>query len=90
MRLSGEDREKCAFTLGAKATNLNRHGAAIFVNRDLVVGSTVLIGNGRGTQVAARVVSQALAGNGMRTYGIEFLEEGAAIQGFWGIIFPGP
>jgi len=38
--LSGHDRAKCAFTMPARATKLNRHGAAIELNRELLVGST--------------------------------------------------
>jgi hypothetical protein len=42
VRLDGEDRQKCAFTLlPARATGLNRHGAAIQVGRELLVGSTL-------------------------------------------------
>ena len=46
--LSGQDREKCTFTMPARATNLNRHGAAIQLNRELPVGSTVVVRNSRG------------------------------------------
>jgi hypothetical protein len=41
IRLAGEDRVKCTFAMPARATNLNRHGPAIQVNRELLVGSTV-------------------------------------------------
>jgi len=87
VRLSGEDREKCTFTLGAKATNLNRHGAAILLNRELQVGSTVLVGNSRGTQASARVVARVSAADGIRAYGIEFIEADK-VKNFWGITFP--
>ena len=43
--LSGEDNQKCPFTMAAKATNLNRYGAAIHVARQLLVGSTVTVRN---------------------------------------------
>jgi hypothetical protein len=56
--LSGEDRDKRTFSLAAKATNLNRHGAAVQIGRDLVVGSTVLVRNKRGLQTSARIVAQ--------------------------------
>ena len=59
--LSGEDRQKIAFMMPAKATSLNQHGAAIRLHRDLLVGSTVLVRNQRGTQVSARVVAQLAA-----------------------------
>src|SRR5215469_16602121 len=39
--LSGEDSQKCPFTMPAKATSLNRYGAAIHIPRQLLVGSTV-------------------------------------------------
>jgi hypothetical protein len=88
VKLSGEDRQKCAFTLGAVATNLNRHGAAIQVERELAVGATVQVRNGRGIEASARVVAQVKAVQGMRTYGIEFLEQSERLTNFWGITFP--
>jgi len=88
VKVSGEDRQKCAFTLGAVATNLNRHGAAIQVERELAVGATVQVRNGRGDEASARVVAQVKAVEGMRTYGIEFLEKGNRLTNFWGITFP--
>ena len=84
--LSGEDRHKSTFALSAKATNLNKYGAAIQVNRDLLVGSTVLVRNVRGTKISARVVSQLNGQEGTAlTYGVEFVEED---HNFWGITFP--
>ncbi len=62
--LSGQDRGKCTFTMPARATNLNRHGAAIQLNRELLVGSAVVVRNGRGTQASARVVAQVGAARG--------------------------
>jgi hypothetical protein len=86
--LSGHDRQKCPFTMPAKATNLNRHGAAIQLPRDLLVGSTVMVRNARGTQVSARVVSQLTASPGVSVYAIEFVEQDDAANNFWGITFP--
>ena len=86
--VSGEDRKKCAFTLGAKATNLNRHGAAIQLKCELLVGSTVVVRNNRGAQALARVVAQVAGLKGVRTYEIEFLEENHRVKNFWGITFP--
>jgi len=86
--LSGEDRQKCSFTMPAKATNLNRHGAAIQLNRELLVGSTVTVRNKSGTQVSARVVSQLAALQGVPTYAIEFAEQDDKVTTFWGISFP--
>ena len=86
--LSGEDRLKCSFTMPARATNLNRHGAAVQLSRDLVVGSVILVRNKRGTEVSARVVAQLTASQGVSTYGIEFLEQDDKVSNFWGISFP--
>lgn len=86
--LSGEDRQKIAFTISAKATSLNQHGAAIRLQRDLLVGSTVLVRNQRGTEVSARVVGQLAALQEVPTYAIEFLEQNEKTKNFWGIAFP--
>ena len=71
--ISGEDRLKCSFTMPAKATGLNKHGAAVQISRDLVVGSIILVKNKSGVQVSARIVSQLTATQGVSTYGIEFV-----------------
>jgi len=86
--LSGEDRQKCSFTMPAKATNLNKHGAAIQLNRELLVGSTVIVRNKSGAQVSARVVAQLAALHGVPTYAIEFSEQDDRVGTFWGITFP--
>ena len=86
--LSGEDREKRFFSMPAKATNLNRHGAAVQLNRELLVGSLVVVQNKRGTQVSARVVTQLAAFKGVSTYAIEFVEKDGKANNFWGITFP--
>jgi uncharacterized DUF497 family protein len=86
--LSGQDREKRTFTMPARATNLNKHGAAIQLNRELLVGSTVVVQNSRHTQASARVVAQvSAAAQGVYTYGVEFLEDDG-VNDFWGISFP--
>jgi hypothetical protein len=86
--LSGEDRQKIPFTMPAKATKLNKHGAAIQLNRELLVGSTVTVRNKSGTQVSARVVAQLAALEGVPTYAIEFAEQDDREKTFWGITFP--
>ena len=86
--LSGEDRHKASFKVSVKATNLNKHGAAVQLHREPPVGSTVTLQNKRGIQVAARVVSQISAVEGLRTYGIEFVEQDEQAKQFWGISFP--
>jgi len=86
--VSGEDRSKCSFTIGAKATSLNKHGGAIQITRELLVGTTVRVRNKRGTQISARVVSQINAEEGLLRNGIEFVEEDTQAATFWGITFP--
>jgi hypothetical protein len=86
--VSGEDRSKCSFTIGAKATGLNKHGAALQITRELLVGAKVLVRNKRGAQISARVVSQINAEEGLLRYGIEFVEQDTKAAGFWGITFP--
>lgn len=86
--LSGEDNQKCPFSMPAKATNLNRYGAAIHVPRTLLVGSTVNARNKCGTQLSARVITQLAVSQGVSAYGIEFMESGDISNGFWGITFP--
>jgi hypothetical protein len=86
--LSGEDRKKSAFAVPARATNLNRHGASVQLDRELTVGSVVLVENKRGVQISARIVAQLTAVRGVSTYGIEFVEQDEKSQEFWGISFP--
>ena len=85
--VSGEDRQKCSFTMAARAMGLNRHGAAVQLNRELLVGSTVVIQNSRRAQASARVVKQVNAIGGVFTYGVEFHEDDS-VKNFWGITFP--
>jgi hypothetical protein len=89
VRLAGQDHQRCAFTLlPARATGLNRHGAAVQVGRELLVGSILSVRHGRGgTETPARVVAQIRAGQGIFTYGVEFLDSNAT-KDFWGIAFP--
>jgi len=86
--VSGEDRQKCSFTVPASATNLNRHGAAVQLNRELLVGSFVLVRNKRGIQVSARVIAQLATVRGIPIYAIEFVEMDDQASNFWGITFP--
>ncbi|SPF47304.1 hypothetical protein SBA1_730014 [Candidatus Sulfotelmatobacter kueseliae] len=88
VELAGQDRHKSSFAMPAKATNLNKHGAAIQLHRELLVGSIVSVKNKHGIQVAARVVSQLVARNGVPTYAIEFVEQDDKAKDFWGISFP--
>jgi hypothetical protein len=87
--LSGQDRQKSPFTMmPARATNLNRHGAAVQLNRELLVGSNVVVQNQRGTVISARVVAQLAALQGVPTFAIEFLDQNDKAKNFWGITFP--
>jgi hypothetical protein len=88
VELSGEDRQKCSFAMPAKATNLNRHGASVQLDRQLLVGSAVKVKNQRGAQVSARVVAKLAALQGVSTYGIEFVDKDENAINFWGISFP--
>lgn len=74
--------------MSAKATNLNRHGAAVQLSRDLPVGSVVTIKNQRGTKISARIVAQLTAIQGVSTYGVEFVDQDENANNFWGITFP--
>lgn len=75
------------FTAPVRASNLNRYGAAIETNRHLPVGSIVTIRN-RGSELSARIVAQLSFVDGVRRYGIEFVEQDERSQNFWGIAFP--
>ncbi|MFZ0418632.1 MAG: PilZ domain-containing protein [Candidatus Sulfotelmatobacter sp.] len=86
--LSGEDRQKCSFTMQAKATKLNKHGAAVQLVRELLVGSVVSVNNRQGTKLSARVVAQLAAVEGVSRYAIEFVEQDERAETFWGISFP--
>jgi hypothetical protein len=70
----GQDLEKCAFSEAATATNLNLHGAAIHLNRQLIVGSVITISNRCGIESLARIVSQVGVVKGAFIYGIEFVQ----------------
>lgn len=84
--VSGTDRLG-HFTAPVRATNLNRYGAAIQTNRELSVGSIITVRN-RGTELSARIVAHLSFVDGVRSYGIEFLEQDDRSVGFWGIAFP--
>src|SRR4029077_15872408 len=86
--LSGEDRLKCSFTMPARATNLNKHGAAVQLTRDLAVGSVVQVRNKNRSEVSARIVALLKASQGVSTYAIEFVEQDGDATNFWGISFP--
>ena len=84
--VSGEDLNGAPFKLTTRATNLNRHGGMLRLNRDLSVGSTLLLKH-RGHGASARVVRLANSVQGERDYGVE-LTEAEESKDFWGIHFP--
>jgi hypothetical protein len=86
--LAGQDRQKSSFTMPAMATNLNKHGAAVQLHRELQVGSIVSVKNKRGIEISARVISQMVARHGVPTYAIEFVDQDDKAKDFWGISFP--
>jgi hypothetical protein len=88
--LAGQDRQKSSFTMPAVATNLNKHGAAVQLHQELLVGSIVSVKNKRGIELSARVISQMFARHGVPTYAIEFVEQDDKAKDFWGITFPSP
>lgn len=90
LEVSGKDVQRCTFTLTTTATSLNRNGASLHLNRDLAVGSVVVVQNSRGTRSSVRIVTQTIAGDGVYMYGVEFLEEADSGKDFWGISFPAP
>jgi len=77
----GQGLEKRAFSEAATATNLNLHGAAIHLNRQLIVGSVITISNRCGIESPARIVSQVAVVKGKFIYGIEFVQ--GANPTFW-------
>lgn len=70
----GNDLERRAFSEAATATNLNLHGAAIHLNRQLILGSVITISNRSGIESPARIVSQVGVVKGEFIYGIEFVQ----------------
>lgn len=74
INVTGHDLEKRAFSEAATATNLNLHGAAIHLNRQLIVGSVITISNRCGIESPARIVSQVGVVKGEFIYGIEFVQ----------------
>jgi hypothetical protein len=72
INVAGEDLQKCAFSEAARATNLNLHGAAIHLNRQLIIGSLITVTNRIGIEAAARIVAQVGVAEGAFIYGVEF------------------
>ena len=85
VQIAGEDSQKCAFSEAASATNVNLHGAAIQLDRQLIVGSVVTLTNREGITAPARIVAQVGVATGAFIYGVEFVLGGQ--PNFWGISF---
>jgi len=85
LEVSGKDVARSCFNIVTTATNLNRYGATVHLNRDLALESVIVLTNSRGTRTSARIVDQTLARD-IYAYGVEFLEA-KKTNDFWGIQF---
>ena len=74
INVAGQDLQKCAFSEAATATNLNLHGAAIQLNRQLIIGSVISVSNRIGIEAPARIVAQVGVAEGAFIYGVEFVQ----------------
>jgi len=74
INVAGQDLQNCAFSEAATATNLNLHGAAIHLNRQLIIGSVITVTNRIGLEAPARIVAQVGVAEGAFIYGIEFVK----------------
>ena len=74
INVAGQDLQKCAFSEAAMATNLNLHGAAIRLNRQLTIGSVITVTNRIGIGAPARIVAQVGVAEDAFIYGIEFVQ----------------
>lgn len=87
--LRGADSAEAGFSVSARATNLNLHGAVVMASKKLELGQNISIRNPGGAEVAARVVCELRYHRGEHTYGVELISS-APILGFWGVQFPTP
>ena len=85
INVAGQDLEKCAFSEAAMATNLNLHGAAVQLNRQLIVGSVITVTNRIGIEAPARIVAQVGVAEDGCIYGVEFVQ--ARQPNFLGVSF---
>jgi hypothetical protein len=74
INVAGQDLQKRAFSEAATATNLNLHGAAIRLDRQLAIGSVITVTNRIGIEAPARIVAQVGVAEGAFIYGIEFAQ----------------
>src|SRR5215469_2033956 len=75
IKVDGQDLQKRAFSETATATNLNLHGAAIQLSRQLLVDSVITITNRNGIKTSARIVREVGVTEGAFRYGVEFVQE---------------
>jgi PilZ domain len=87
VHVSSNDAGTSSFSQLAKATSLNKHGAAIQLNRQLPIGSMIKVKNRAGVEAPARIVAQVGVANNAFVYGVEFVQ-GKAKPDFWGVTFP--
>lgn len=74
INVTGQDLQKCVFSEAATATNLNLHGAAIQLNRQLIIGSVITVTNRIGIEAPARIIAQVGVAGDAFVYGIEFVQ----------------
>jgi len=87
VEVSGRDANGERFSFTTTATNLNRNGATLHVNRDLRIDSVIVPQNSRAARTSARIVARVNIVQNLCSYGMEFI--GAdSVKGFWGISFP--
>ena len=87
VEVSGRDANGERFSVTTTATNLNRNGATLHVNRDLRIDSVIVLQNSRAARTSARIVARVNIVQNLCSYGVEFL--GAdSVKDFWGISFP--
>lgn len=87
VEVSGRDANQESFSFSTTATNLNRNGATLHVNRDLPIDSIIELKNSRGTRTSARIVARVNIVQDLCSYGVEFQGVDEA-EDFWGISFP--
>ena len=73
VEVSGRDGNEESFTFATTATNLNRNGATLHVNRDLRIDSVIVPQNSRAARTSARIVARVNIVQNLCSYGMEFI-----------------